>query len=164
MSGNILHRTPYPTGECPRRGPAPTLKIEQQKRSSEQILSSFTYILLLISYSQLFSELGPPEKLKNKKKKDFRPPLTNSWTRHCPMLRYCFISSNTKCKPICMCSNSNVTAFHPPHTVFLRNNIVCKANVVITKAKCLYIPIIHIYLLFFAHVCNTVSFRILSWC
>ena len=68
-------------------------------------------------------------------------------------LRYCFISSNTN--PFVMCSkfdlilfNSNVTAFHPLHTVLLRNNIVCKANVVIAKAQCLYISIIHIYLLF----------------
>ena len=50
----------------------PPLEIEKQKkkkkkRSSEQILSYFTYILLLflskISFSQLFYKLGPP--LKN---------------------------------------------------------------------------------------------------
>ena len=49
---------------------APPLEIKKQKkkkkkkRSSEQILSYFTYILLLFqskkSFSQLFSELGPP--------------------------------------------------------------------------------------------------------
>ena len=49
---------------CP---PPPPLEIEKKKkkkRSSEQICSYFTYILLLfkskISFSQLFSELGPP--------------------------------------------------------------------------------------------------------
>ena len=83
-------------------GGAPPLEIEKQKkkkkkkkRSSEQILIYFTYILLLflskISFSHLFSELGPPpEKLKSKKKKKKKkkafqifgpPPLTNSWTR-----------------------------------------------------------------------------------
>ena len=61
-------------GACPGggvpRGLGPPLEIEKQKkkkkkkRSSEQILSYFTYILLLfqpkISFSQLVSELGPP--------------------------------------------------------------------------------------------------------
>ena len=59
------------------KGLGPPLEIEKQKkkkkkRSSEQILSYFTYILLhfytKISFSHLFSELGPPEKLKSKKK------------------------------------------------------------------------------------------------
>ena len=61
---------------CPGgpKGPGPPpLEIENQKKSSEQILSYFTYILLLfqseMSFSPLFSELGPPlEKLKSQKK------------------------------------------------------------------------------------------------
>ena len=84
-------------------GPGPPLEIKKQKkRASEQILSYFTYILLLfsskISFSHLFSELGPPEKLKlkskKKKKKAFQilgpppPPLTNSWTRACILCYY----------------------------------------------------------------------------
>ena len=79
-------------GACPGGGPGrppPPLEIKKQKKKvkSEQILSYFTYILLLfqskILFSQLVSELGPPppEKLKSKKKKkkkclsDFGPPL-----------------------------------------------------------------------------------------
>ena len=50
-------------------------KQKTKKRASEQILSYFTYILLLfqskMSFSQLVSELGPPpEKVKSKKKKN----------------------------------------------------------------------------------------------
>ena len=80
-------------GACPGGGGGPRglphpLEIEKQKKkekkkSSEQILSYFTYILLLfqskMSFSQLVSELGPPppKKLKSQKKRfsHFGPPL-----------------------------------------------------------------------------------------
>ena len=82
----------------------------------------------------------------------YRGAKVFSWTRHCHMLDTVSSAQTQSANQFVMCSNSNVTAFHPPHAVLLRNNIVCKANVVIAKAKCLYILIIHIYLLFFAHV------------
>ena len=65
-SGEILQfnkiiYSAYYTGACPGGG-GPIQK--QKKRSSEQILSYFTYILVLfwseISFSLLFSELSPP--------------------------------------------------------------------------------------------------------
>ena len=141
-----------------RGGPPPSLEIEQQKKF---IRANFQFFHLYFATNITFSDIfwaGPPWKIEKQKKKDFRPPPTprlyeflDTTLSHA---RYCFISSNTKCKPICNVfqHNSNVTAFQPPHTVLLRSNIVSKANVVIAKAKCLYIPIIHIYLLFFAHV------------
>ena len=75
------------------RGLAPPLEIEKQKkRASEQILSYFTYILLLflveiVIFSASFWA-GPPllKNWKAKKKKAFRlwaPSPTNSWTRAC---------------------------------------------------------------------------------
>ena len=63
---------------------------KRKKRSSEQILSYFTYISK-ISFSQLFSELPPPpEKLKTKIKSFFLAPapLTNSWKRACNLHTY----------------------------------------------------------------------------
>ena len=63
----------YDKGQARVQGGGAPLEIEKQKkRSSEQILSYFTYILLLFqskrSFSQLFFELALPEKLKSKKK------------------------------------------------------------------------------------------------
>ena len=67
-TGDLSNKGNYRPGACPGgpNGPAPPLlEIEKQKkRSSEQILSYFTYILLLfeseISFYLLFFELGPP--------------------------------------------------------------------------------------------------------
>ena len=61
-------------GEGP--APPPPLEIEKQKkRSSEQILSYFTYILLLFKSKYDFLGWGPPlEKLKSKKKAQILGP------------------------------------------------------------------------------------------
>ena len=92
-----------------RACPPPPLEIEKQKkRTSEQILSYFTYILLLfqseISFYLVFSELGPPLKYwKAKKKKIIRANYQSA------ILISCEWNINFESHKICISRSNKLT-------------------------------------------------------